>query len=60
MFRAYTVGMLVQDLRFGVRTALKNKGVSSLAVICLAIGIGLNTMMFSVSDCSSRASTSPT
>ena len=50
MFRAYTVRMLFQDLRFGLRTALKNKGVTSLAVICLAIGIGLNTMMFSVTD----------
>ena len=42
--------MLFQDLRFGLRTALKNKGVTGLAVICLAIGIGLNTMMFSVTD----------
>ena len=42
--------MLLQDIRFGVRTALKNKGVTGLAVACLAIGIGLNTMMFSVTD----------
>jgi putative ABC transport system permease protein len=42
--------MLVQDIRFGLRTALKNKGVTALAVVCLAIGIGLNTMMFSVTD----------
>src|SRR4029453_1383614 len=42
--------MLFQDLRFGLRTALKNKAVTGLAVVCLAIGIGLNTMMFSVTD----------
>jgi len=42
--------MLKQDIRFGLRTALKNKGVTGLAVACLAIGIGLNTMMFSVTD----------
>ena len=42
--------MLLQDIRFGLRTALKNKGVTGLAVVCLAIGIGLNTMMFSVTD----------
>ena len=42
--------MLFQDIRFGIRTALKNKAVTGLAVICLAIGIGLNTMMFSVTD----------
>ena len=48
--RRITTHMLLQDLRFGVRTALKNKGVTGLAVTCLAIGIGLNTMMFSVTD----------
>jgi len=42
--------MLFQDIRFGFRTALKNKGVTGLAVVCLGIGIGLNTMMFSVTD----------
>src|SRR5215510_12644442 len=42
--------MLLQDIRFGLRTALKNKAVTGLAVVCLAIGIGLNTMMFSVTD----------
>src|SRR6188508_804386 len=42
--------MLFQDVRYGFRTALKNKGVTGLAVACLAIGIGLNTMMFSVTD----------
>ena len=50
MFRASKLNMLFQDIRFGVRTALKNKGVTGLAVTCLAIGIGLNTMMFSVTD----------
>ena len=49
-FRAYIAHMLLQDIRFGLRTALKNKGVTGLAVTCLAIGIGLNTMMFSVTD----------
>src|SRR5438067_6437452 len=42
--------MLVQDIRFGLRTARKNKGVSAVAILCLAIGIGLNTMMFTVVD----------
>ena len=42
--------MLIQDIRFGLRTALKNKAVTALAVTCLAIGIGLNTMIFSVVD----------
>src|SRR4051794_41895937 len=42
--------MLAQDIRFGCRTALKNKGVTAIAVLCLAVGIGLNTMMFTVVD----------
>jgi putative ABC transport system permease protein len=42
--------MLLQDIKFGLRTALKNKAVTGLAVTCLAIGIGLNTMIFSVTD----------
>jgi putative ABC transport system permease protein len=42
--------MLVQDIRFGLRTALKNKGVTAIAILCLAVGIGLNTMMFTVVD----------
>ncbi|HTM25064.1 MAG TPA: ABC transporter permease [Vicinamibacterales bacterium] len=42
--------MLLQDVRFGLRTALKNKGVTGLAVVCLGMGIGLNTMIFSVTD----------
>src|SRR5215207_8876761 len=50
MFRASNRVMLFQDIRYAFRTALKNKGVTGLAVTCLAIGIGLNTMMFSVTD----------
>jgi putative ABC transport system permease protein len=42
--------MLFQDIRLGFRTALTHKGVTGLAVVCLAVGIGLNTMMFSVTD----------
>ena len=42
--------MLFRDIRYGFRTALKNKTVTGLAVTCLAIGIGLNTMIFSVTD----------
>jgi putative ABC transport system permease protein len=42
--------MFLQDIRFGLRTALKNKGVTAIAILCLAIGIGLNTMMFTVVD----------
>ena len=50
MFRASNPVMLIQDVRYAFRAALKNKAVTGLAVTCLAIGVGLNTMMFSVTD----------
>ena len=50
MFRASKLSMFSQDIRFGFRTALKNKAATAVAVVCLAIGVGLNTMMFSVTD----------
>jgi putative ABC transport system permease protein len=42
--------MLLQDLRYAVRTLIGNRAVTLVAVACLSLGIGINATMFSVID----------
>ncbi|HEU5459965.1 MAG TPA: ABC transporter permease, partial [Pyrinomonadaceae bacterium] len=39
---------LLNDIRYGAKMLLKNKGVTIVAVISLAIGIGANSAIFSL------------
>src|SRR5687768_5688136 len=40
--------ILIQDIRYGVKQLWKNKGLSFVAIVSLAIGIGANSTIFSL------------
>lgn len=44
------MGAFIKDIRYGVRSLLKRRGFTSLAVLTLALGIGASTAIFSVVD----------
>jgi predicted permease len=44
------MGRLAQDIRFAWRSILKNPGFSAIVAGCIAIGIAVNTTIFSVTD----------
>src|ERR1044071_6711074 len=41
---------LFQDVRYAGRTLAKNPGFALLTILCLALGIGVNSTIFSVVD----------
>jgi predicted permease len=45
-----TVEQFLQDIRYAIRTLSKSRAFTAAAVLCLALGIGANTLLYGLTD----------
>ena len=45
-----SVDALAQDVRYAARGLLRSPGFAALTILCLALGIGINSAVFSIAD----------
>jgi predicted permease len=50
LWRYGSLERLVQDVRYGIRTLLRAPGFTAVSIAVLALGIGLNTTIFTVAN----------
>jgi hypothetical protein len=41
---------MIGDLRYAIRVLLKNRGFALAAILTIALGVGVNTSIFSIAD----------
>ena len=46
---------LLQDVRYGIRGLIRNPSFALLTILCIALGIGINSTVFSIADTVSLA-----
>jgi predicted permease len=46
--RWFMLGVLMQDVRFGLRILAKNPGTTAITILTMALALGVNTAIFSV------------
>lgn len=42
--------MLLQDIKYAIRSLIHDRAVTAIVVVCLALGVGINSTLFSVID----------